>query len=90
MFSVTLLDDVLSEAAGEASAVWLDIDLSYGPVFHQHCESLAPGDFNSQPWAQNSCYTWHCPTLRSDPVQAQELWSDLHMYQLTFLPIIMA
>ena len=49
MFSMMLLDDVLSEAAGEASAVWLDIDLSYGPVFHQHCESLAPGDFNSQP-----------------------------------------
>ena len=45
MFSVMLLDDVFSEAAGEASAVWLDIDLSYGPVFHQHCESLAPGDF---------------------------------------------
>ena len=38
-----VLDNVLGEAAGEAGAVRLDIDLGHGAVLHQHRESLAPG-----------------------------------------------
>ena len=37
------LDNVLGEAAGEAGAVRLDIDLSHGAILHQHRKSLAPG-----------------------------------------------
>ena len=83
------LDNVLGEAACEAGAVRLDIDLSHGAILHQYGESLAPGHSHPQLVADNIiCYTWHCQELRSDPVQAQEPWWDLRMYQPAFLPTI--
>ena len=42
------LDNILGEAAGEAGAVRLDIDLGHGAILHQHGESLAPGHSHPQ------------------------------------------